>query len=366
MNIPEITKDHIFEEVNRGRYRAKNRLFRSAAVTLNTDPSGRINDEVIGIYEKMAAGGVGTICYEAVPVLRYERLTQDFFNLPKDQMLGSYVNYFDSDDMIEEHKRLVSAVKKYDTQIVMQLVLSTYKRKNEDGSFNPVDLDNLTGEEFKEIENAFVDCAIRASKAGYDGIQLHLAHGFFLCRLISRFCNHRTDEYGTDRLKLIRNIYKRIRDNVSEDFQIGVKINEYEFMTDEQEKEEGSRNISAVPICKELFDMGFDLVEFSGKPAMRCGIKPYENEAYFQDSAYELKKLVSLNKDKTVAVTGGNRSPQYINSLYLRTGIDVYGICRPLIREANLPNRWKSGDLRASKCLSCNRCGSAVDCPFEE
>ena len=247
----------------------------------------------------------------------------------------------------------------------MLIRINILKRKLADGSFLPVAPDDLTTAELTEIEDAFTACAVRASKAGYDGIQLHLAHGFFLCRMISRFCNHRDDEYGQDRLKVVRNIYERIRGSVSDDFLIGVKINEYEFMTDEQEKEEGNKNISAVPICMELLDMGFDLVEFSGKPAMRCGIRPFENEAYFQASAAELKNLIGENTDKTVAVTGGNRSSQYINSLYLRTGIDVYGLCRPLIREADLPNRWKSGDLRPSKCLSCNRCGSAVDCPFE-
>jgi 2,4-dienoyl-CoA reductase-like NADH-dependent reductase (Old Yellow Enzyme family) len=115
---------------------------------------------------------------------------------------------------------------------------------------------------------------------------------------------------------------------------------------------------------------GIDAIELSGGlptgklTPSRTGIKGEADEAYFQTGARAFKKLINI----PLILIGGIRSFVTAERLVESETADYISLCRPLIREPELINRWKSGDLRPALCLSDNRCfkmaasGNGVSC----
>ncbi|MCL5807844.1 MAG: hypothetical protein M1418_04735, partial [Deltaproteobacteria bacterium] len=104
--------------------------------------------------------------------------------------------------------------------------------------------------------------------------------------------------------------------------------------------------------------LGIDAIEISGGMAesrigmSRLGIDSREKEAYFLPHAKRLKKAVSV----PLLLVGGIRSREVAEEILQRGWADFISLCRPLIREPNLPNEWKNGRAEKAACLSCGKC----------
>lgn len=313
----------IFDEVDLNGLKLKNRLVRSATWEGMADDEGHISKKLLDVYEELAKGGVGMIITGFTSV--YDN----------DNLFGGMVR-LSNDELIDEHKRLVETVHKEGCKILVQLALGEYKM---------LEPDDLTIDDINEIEELFVSAAKRAKAAGYDGIQIHAAHNFYLSKFISPAYNHRIDEYEGGSGKILIDILKMIRKEFG-DIHISIKINCDDFIP------KGLSTDLSMNICKDLIDEGIDSIEVSGNGTSVAGIKPGVNEAYFKNFAIKLAN----NEKANVILVGGHRSIENMEKILNESNIKCLSLSRPLIREPNLPIRWQCGDISPAKCISCNKC----------
>ena len=223
----------------------------------------------------------------------------------------------------------------------------------------------------RRVVEAFAAAAVRARQAGFDGVQIHAAHGYLLSQFLSPVYNRRRDAFGgalENRAKASLMVLSAIREKVGVDFPVLVKMNCGDFM------DKGLTARDAVSVAGMLAQGGVDAIEVSGglfiNPKMspsRMGINREEKEAYFQAEAGQIKKAV----DVPLILVGGNRSLDVAARIVGEGGADYISMSRPFIREPGLINRWKSGDYAKAKCLSDNKCfgpamaGRGIFCVME-
>ena len=327
----------------------KNRIWRSATWLALADAEGNVTDEIVKTYEELAKGGAAMIVTGLTSIVEH------------DAEIGGGAKFY-GDRFIAGHRRLTEAVHKYGALVMMQTAIV-------DG---PVD--ELSTEQVENIVRQFGDAARRAELAGYDGVQIHAAHFFYLSKFISPLLNHRTDRYGgsqRDRTRILFEILEDMRQKTSPNFLITMKINS----TDEYP---GGLTVQDFLVtCRLMADAGIDAIEVSGNGTSHTGIKAGCNEGYFRAAAMSLASLVDI----PVVLVGGLRSIEKINQ-YLdeptnearaegkpsctlpckeevadrHTRIEYISLSRPLIREPNLIQRWQQGDTKPSLCVSCNAC----------
>jgi 2,4-dienoyl-CoA reductase-like NADH-dependent reductase (Old Yellow Enzyme family) len=232
----------------------------------------------------------------------------------------------------------------------------------------------MTVKEIEETVNAFAESARRAKEAGFDGIQVHAAHGYLLSEFLSPYTNKRTDEYGgglENRIRIVEIIYKRMVERVGKDFPILIKMNVDDHL-------EGGINLGeSIKIAERLSKIGFDAIETSGamwevilrnkeelgwtpafNPEARVDIRSKDKEAYYLPYAREIKKVIDI----PLILVGGIRSLDIIEHILAEGSADFIALCRPLIQEPDLPKRWLQGiGGLTCDCISCNGCtGSAI------
>ncbi len=206
----------------------------------------------------------------------------------------------------------------------------------------------LSISEIHKITDAFADAAIRAKKAGFDGVEIHAAHSFLLHSFLSPLTNTRTDEYGgsmKNRVKIVRETVQKIKNIAGSEFPVLIKVNTYDNGA-------GGIDINNFPqLAAEIASTGIDAMELSGaKPALPDIDDPTEQ-------SYHARYAKKINVDVPVILTGGNKSVDVVERLFRPGKIDFFGFARALIREPDLPNRWlnKNADAECT-CISCNEC----------
>lgn len=254
------------------------------------------------------------------------------------------------DELIPKYRKLTDIIHEEGVPVITQLALGAYYREN-NGHFAQTEPDDMTADEIRLVEDQFVQAAIRAEKAGFDGVQIHAAHFFFLSRFISPAVNHRTDVYGgsvENRARILVEILKEIRAN-TENLHITVKINCNDFTYG------GNTEQDCVQICRMLGEEGIDSIEVSGNGTSVGGIRAHVNEGYFVPAAELVADAVSC----PVMVVGGFRSLDTMESVINDSKIELISLSRPLLREPDLPLKMQADSSYVSKCVSCNRCYSS-------
>lgn len=231
----------------------------------------------------------------------------------------------------------------------------------------------MTLKEIKQVVEAFGKAAGRAQKAGFDGVQLHAAHGYLLSQFLSPFFNKRTDNYGgsiENRARILLEAFKAVRNEVGGEYPVFVKINSEDFV------EGGLAEDEMLLVSAMLEKAGVDAIEMSGgtvyaSGALSCfrvgALDSPEKEVYYKDAAARYKARISV----PLMLVGGIRSPEVSRKLVNDGLADYVSLSRPLIREPNLINRWKDGDTAPAACIHCNGCfgptlkGEGIRCIFE-
>lgn len=307
-------------------------MIRSATWEALGDKSGNIHKELYEIYRDLAKGGVGAI------ITGFTSVADD------DHYFGGMVR-LSNDELIASHRKLTDIAHQNDCPILTQIALGEYNR----GSIaRDLAIDEMTAADIEKVKVLFINAAIRAEKAGYDGVQIHVAHGFFLSRFISPIYNHRKDEYGgsaENRGRIVIEILKEIRKQCP-DFHICMKINCSDF------SHGGLSPADSMAICKMCAEMGMDSIEVSGAGTSRSHIRAGVNEAYFKDFALVLANEVDI----PIILVGGHRSLGNMENVLNEGKIELLSLSRPLVREPDLPNRWCNGEIEPAKCVSCNMC----------
>ncbi len=334
----------------------KNRIVRSATYEKMADEDGFVTEKLINLYVTLAKGSVGLIITGNALVHLSGR------SAPK--MLCIHNDFY-----VEGLSKLTRAVHEAEGKIVIQL---NHGGRQCSSLFlygsNPVAPSavyeptykvmprELTNEEIWDIIDSFGKAAKRAKEAGFDGIQIHGAHGYLINQFLSPYTNRRDDYWGGDeerRFHFLEEVYNSIRDNVGYDYPVMIKLNACDFV------EKGLTLEESLRIAKRLENLGIDAIEVSGgivesKPEerpVRPKIDSKEKEAYFRVFSKEFKK----NLNVPIMLVGGIRSRTLAEDILQKNDADLISLSRPLIREPDLPKKWFKGkDL--CDCIYCNGC----------
>ena len=208
----------------------------------------------------------------------------------------------------------------------------------------------LTLEEINKAVEAFVFAAKTAEATGFDGVQMHAAHGYLVSQFLSPLSNRRTDDYGgslENRARFLMEVIRRIRAETRKGFAVSVKLNSADF-----QKGGFSDDESAI-VAKWLEEAGVDLIEISGgnyeqprmidfdrkDPLANKRESTKRREAYFLDFVPKLRAKVSI----PVMVTGGFRSAAAMESALEHDGVDMIGLGRPLVIDPDGAKKLLSG-----------------------
>lgn len=313
----------------------RNRLVRSATWEDLAERDGTFDERVIRLYSRLAEGGVGLIITGFTSV---SDLDDDFSGMMR----------LSNDGLIPQSRRLVQAVKGFDCPIMTQLALGGYRREGPDGIVRRLEITDMGQQDIEDVVDLFSKAAVRARDSGFDGVQIHAAHGFFLSRCLNSLYNGRRDRYGgppDDRARILTDIIDAIRESAG-DLHISMKINCDDFQVG------GLSASDSMRICRLAESHGIGSIEVSGNGASRSGVRANVDEGYFQAYAADLQRTVRV----PVMSVGGYRSAEHIREVLNGTPLEYISLSRPLIREPDLPNRWREGDLAPSACISCNSC----------
>jgi 2,4-dienoyl-CoA reductase-like NADH-dependent reductase (Old Yellow Enzyme family) len=227
----------------------------------------------------------------------------------------------------------------------------------------------MSKRDIDEAVNSFRNAAVRAKVSGFDGVQVHAAHGWLLSQFLSPFFNKRTDEYGgslENRARIVIEVARRIREATGDNFAVLVKINSDDFLPG------GFNTDEMLEVSAMLENAGVDAIEISGGTigALLTGnpegsFSPVSRkDVYYAEAAKHLKEKIRI----PVILVGGIRTFEVADEL-VKTGVtDYISLCRPLIREPDLIKKWKSGNLKKSDCISDSACfqpgmeGKGVHC----
>ncbi|TAN41285.1 MAG: NADH:flavin oxidoreductase [Nitrospirae bacterium] len=344
----------LFEPFTFAGMELRNRIVRSATYEKRADVDGFVTEELITLYRNLAKGGAGLIITGNALVHVSGR------SVP--QAICIHNDFY-----IDKLKKLTEAVHKKSGRVAIQLVhggrqcfpsmLGTERPLAPSEVYEPTLKTTpraMIDEEIWQIIESFGDAARRAVYAGFDGIQVHGAHGYLVNNFLSPYTNKRTDYWGGDeerRFHFLEEVFKSIRKEAGDHYPIMIKLNSADFV-------EGGLTVQeSLKIAKRLEDMGLDAVEVSGGiyesqlKAARTGIKTVEQEAYFREAARTFKKELNI----PLMLVGGIRSKTLAEDILREGDADLISLSRPLIREPDLPNKFKEGKEKAD-CISCNGC----------
>jgi len=336
----------------------KNRFARSATNDWLGNVDGSVSDKEVDIYRNLAANDVGLIIS-----------AHSYVEHPRGRASFNQNGIYD-DRFISGYRRLAGAVHEYGAKIVVQIShAATQTTSQVIENQYPFDPNKVEEYEILALIDAFAAAVLRVKKAGCDGVQIHMAHGYLLSRFLSPDTNRRQDDWGgtpEKRVRVFIEIIKRAKSLVGADFPILVKLNSMG----------GFNGTAAVELedviytAKLLEGLGVCAIEVSGGVARepknsmaRVGILHSEQEAYFAAAASQIKKAVNI----PIILVGGLRSQKVMERILDEEVADMVSLCRPFIREPDLVCKLKGGQPKVA-CVSCNLCfdPSGIKCNYKE
>ncbi len=348
-------RDILFKKCSIGGIDARNRFIRSATWENMADREGFPTDRLKSHYLNLTEGGVGLI------ITGFARILEDDLIAPN--MIGLY-----DDRFIDSYRDITDAVHAGGGRIAAQLATgssqSKYRaRRRTIMGPSPV-MDKLykvtpvemTLSDIKTNINAYIEAAARAKKSGFDGVQLHCAHGYMLNKFLSPYYNRRQDDYGgslANRARIIYEIAEGIKTKLG-DFTLLIKINCDDFNSPDT----GFSLDESIEVSRNLERIGAGLIEVSGGTAgSKEHLRPIrpvkkDNESYFAEQAKKIASSLSCD----TALVGGNRSLEKIEQIYNQSRIGFFSFSRPLICEPDLINQWQTDPQKKPKCISCGKC----------
>jgi len=358
----------LFESTSIKSMVLSNRFVRSATWEGMAAGDGSVTPRLIDAQKQLAAGGVGLIISGHAYV-------------SKEGQAGNWQLGVYSDAALPGLTAMADAVHALGGRIALQLAHAGGRAGSRISGMEPIGpsvmetdfeipVREMTIEDIERVAEAFALAAGRAKKAGFDAVQIHAAHGYLLSQFLSPYFNKREDEYGgsvENRARLPIRVLKAIRKTVGPDFPVLIKLNAEDFIPG------GLTVADMVGVSAMLEREGIDAIEMSGGTFLSGKNNPsragkQDPEAYYEDAARAYKQEVAV----PLMLVGGIRTLETAERLVGSGITDYISLCRPLIREPALVNRWKSGDRRPALCVSDNGCftpgfkGKGVYCVVDE
>jgi len=380
----------LFEPIRIGGVDIPNRIAKSAMAEGCADETGRPLPRLLRMYERWARGGVGLAITGMAHIQRGYSYT------------GREIGLYD-DALVEPLRALTQATHDHGGRIFAQLCHAPPQlpraRAKLVGAVAPSAgfcrtnlLFNraLTDGELDDLVRAFGDAARRAREAGFDGVQLHAAHGYLLSRTLSPRHNRRGDRWGGSfegRFTFLRETVLSVRRGVGEDYPVTVKLNAHDAVRGGLDLDGSVRvaralealGVDAIEVSAGIGDVGLGCYPNKGEipvessrrwlrdefPFMRPVLPALgpilravgrtvalEREAYFFDLARAFADAVSI----PVLCVGGIRSLETANRIVEQSKVAMVSLARPLVRQPGLPRDWQRGENTTAQCRSCNEC----------
>lgn len=322
----------------------KNRLVKAAMEENMADVALQPGRGLFQLYRRWAEGGVGLIITGNVMVDHLAMTGPGGLALEKNSELGAFAE-------------LARSAHQDKARIVMQInhpgrqVYAALGGKALSASAVPLNLGKhsalfaapqaMDETQIQDVIQRFADTALRAEEAGFDGVQIHAAHGYLLSQFLSPLSNQRTDQWGgsiENRARLLCDIVRRVRAVVGSNFSVSVKLNSADFQRGGFDVED------AKAVVVMLNSLGLDFIEISGgsyeSPAMQgrtADGRTLEREAYFLKFAMEIATVSQVPVMSTGGITRFETAQQV-----LAAGLALVGMGSALAVCPDLPRHWES------------------------
>ena len=342
-----------------------NRLVRSATAERMADEDGNPLPSLRSLYGELSKGGVGLI------------ISGHLYISPEGKCHPEMTG-IDTDSKTPGLEELVQAAHKAGGKVVAQLnhgggkcALETQKIVY---SASPANSDSIFGRTVKELSQKsiraiiadFALAARRVQNAGFDGVQIHAAHGYLASQFLSPLTNTRKDQWGgnlPNRQRFLKEVCLAVRESVGDEYPVLIKFGIADGVPGGLSLEDG------LDTASYFESWGIDGVEissgFSGDlfSSIQTGIKSFADEGYFLPFVKKAREVTEL----PILAVGGFRSRMVMEKTLLSGVADFISLCRPLIRDARLPARFLSGEIEVSDCISANLCwadglGEGISC----
>lgn len=327
------------ERVKIKNIRTKNRIAVPPMVCFHwSDDSGCVTEKNLQHYHDMAAGGAGLIIGEATAVNKRGRLHETELGLWEDKQ-------------IEGWKRLADAVHRYEVPFFVQLLHagvsgidknadcpSDYILRDSKGELRAKGCEMSPGR-IREVIDDFVRAAVRAQKAGLDGIELHGCHSYMICQFFNRNINRRDDIYGQRREQFALEILEGIRESCGEAFVAGIRLGAFEPTL-----EDGIQNALSLKEKADFLDVSYG---FGGESI------PCKPEGYpFSEAIYGAGEIKKQLPDMPVFGVDGITDGEMAENAVLQSGVDMIDVGRGFLVNPNFGNDVLEGK-DCGKCLHC-------------
>jgi 2,4-dienoyl-CoA reductase-like NADH-dependent reductase (Old Yellow Enzyme family)/thioredoxin reductase len=353
---PEFKR--LFEPFKFRTFEVKNRIVMPPMAIYIPGSEGYVKQRLIDYYEARAKGGVGYIIVNATVVSE-----------PSGRSHPNQTRITD-DKYIPGLGQLVDVIHSYDVPATLQLYHAGRQRYgmiagpptlSPSGIPDPVRKDPtraITVEEIHAVVEEYAQATRRSQEAGFDGVEIHCAHGYLLAGFLSPYQNKRTDDYGGDvwrRTRIVREILARCREVAGDGLLLQVRINGHDYVNG------GNTLEDAKEIAKILVGAGAEVIHVSagmapsGQYSFLPAAIPQGYNVYLAEGVKE-----AVGRDVPVIAVGAIEDPFFAEEVLGRGTVDLIGLGRPLFADPELPNKAREGRIGEIRpCLRCSK-GAAV------
>jgi 2,4-dienoyl-CoA reductase-like NADH-dependent reductase (Old Yellow Enzyme family) len=347
-----ISMSQLFQSFQIKNHLIKNRFMRSATTSYWSDEDGILRQPIIDYYKKLTKGGLGFIVKGHSYVTESGKAHQGQSGLTNEKH-------------IPRMKELTNLAHKEDIPIIAQINHAGYTSKADRATASEYKGNDWTARELSidEIETIvenFASAAEIAVIAGFDGVQIHGAHGYLVSQFLSDLINKRTDSYGgslENRAKILFDIFHTIKRKIGNAPIVSIKMN-----CDDFAETGGLQVADAILIASWLDEKGIDLIEISGggpkqnREIRKTRGKPSKNSGYFEANfAGHAEKIRNAIPSVPLALVDGFRTKDAMNAILSCDVVDLISISKPTIAEPDFPNKLKTSEDKSS-CLDCREC----------
>lgn len=372
-----------------GPLEIKNRFIHSATYEVMATATGLVTDDLIKRYQRLAKNEVGLI----IP---------GYMNIHPSGRAYNYQTGIDSDAMIPGLTKLAGAVHEQGGKIIFQIAHAGRQTKKEVIGQSPIGPSakhrdpvnflkpkEMTETEINMVIDAFEASAVRAVKAGADGLQFHGAHGYLINQFLSPFLNQRTDQWGgsdENRFRFLKEIIIKTKAVLPDHMPLMIKLN-----TNDYTPKAGVVPKLAATYAGWMKGLGIDLIEVSCGNGDFAPFNIFRGEVpvpeFVRSAPWWKKPLAKVVMNQTMAgkfdleegynvdaakqikaaaggipisVVGGLRHLAHMEEVVEKGYADCVSMSRPFIREPSIVKRFLNNKTDKVSCISCNRCVAAI------
>jgi 2,4-dienoyl-CoA reductase-like NADH-dependent reductase (Old Yellow Enzyme family) len=364
-----MSEGKLFTSARIGTLTLPNRLIRSATAEDMATAEGRPTAQLKRLYRELASGGVGLMITGHMYVHPSGKAHAEMTGIYSDELIPALAEL--ADGVHQAGGRVVVQINHGGMQCSQDVVVETIAPSAVKAPYLKRAPREMTPGEIDSMIQAYGQAARRVKQAGFDGVQIHAAHGYLINQFLSPYINRRTDGWGGDlenRMRFLRAVCRVVREQVGREYPMLIKLGMVDGVEGGLTVEDGAGVVAA------LEEMGLDGLEISGGIGggrvrnVRKNVKDVADEAYFRYLAQRARPVTRL----PIILVGGFRSRGVMEEVLTSGDADFISMSRPLICEPDLPNRLREGVQERSCCISANRCwpdgpgeGIACKCPIE-